>query len=278
MTPNIRHQIANTISRLCLFIFFLVLTSCQSGTSPRHDIFDPRPLVKEDIRTRRKIPDSHKVFLARFLPEIHKANNKILVKRNAILGLLDSLDQEVIGMQGYFDKLNSYLREFRIDPVDPDTVKDPQSLLQIFTSLLRRADVVPVKLVMAQAIIESGWGSSNFAREANNYFGMRCYSENCGMKPAGIDSSNFLVKVYPTEMAGIEDYLWTLNTGYAYRNFRRLRAQMRMQDEPLDPVKLSGGLIKYSENGDEYLEMVSNIIRNYIPQDVDALLASEDLR
>ena len=261
-----------------MFIFVVILSACQPRTSPRHKILEPRKLLKEDISTVRKIPESHKAFLARFLPEIHKANNKILEKRNAILDLLDSLEDHSTLKPAYFDALNRYLGEFRLDPVDPDTLRDPQSLLETFTSLLRRADVVPVKMVMAQAIIESGWGTSNFAHEANNYFGMRCYSENCGVKPSAMDSSDFYVKVYPTEMAGIEDYLWTLNTGYAYRNFRRLRAEMRMQDKPLDPVKLSGGLNKYSENGDDYIKMVSNIIRNYIPRNVDALLIAENTK
>ena len=32
---------------------------------------------------------------------------------------------------------------------------------------------IPIKLVTAIAALESGWGTSRFAREGNNYFGMQ---------------------------------------------------------------------------------------------------------
>lgn len=38
--------------------------------------------------------------------------------------------------------------------------------------LLRRVDEVPAALVLAQAANESAWGTSRFAREANNLFGL----------------------------------------------------------------------------------------------------------
>ena len=36
----------------------------------------------------------------------------------------------------------------------------------------------PTSIVLAQAAIESGWGSSRFYKEANNVFGVWSYSEN----------------------------------------------------------------------------------------------------
>ncbi len=276
MTQIIRDQIHITTGRLVLFIMVILLSNCQSPRGPRYDIHEPRSLSKDEIKTVRKIPDTHKAFMARFLPEIHRANNNVLAQRNAIFGLLDSLEKYSLGSPGYFVRLNTLLSAYRIDTVDPDTIDDPRKLEDVFTQLLHRADIIPVQLVMAQAIIESGWGRSGFAREGNNYFGMRCYSADCGVSPSALDSSGFYVKVYPSEMDGIEDYIWTLNTGNAYRNFRQMRAQMRAEESPLDPVRLAGGLRKYSENGDDYIKMVSNIIRNYIPHNVDALLSGRN--
>ena len=36
-------------------------------------------------------------------------------------------------------------------------------------------EYVPSELVLAQAILESNWGNSRFAKEGNNYFGMRTW-------------------------------------------------------------------------------------------------------
>jgi len=39
-------------------------------------------------------------------------------------------------------------------------------------ALIRRVDIVPNSLAISQAIIESNWGRSRFARKGNNYFGV----------------------------------------------------------------------------------------------------------
>ena len=42
-----------------------------------------------------------------------------------------------------------------------------------YNSILIEADRMPINLVVAQAILESSWGQSRFAREGNNLFGIR---------------------------------------------------------------------------------------------------------
>lgn len=263
-----------TFKQLLIALSFLALYNCK-GPSARHDISDPVPINKNDVTTRRNIPESHKAFLARFLPEIHTANNAILRERNSILDLRDTLYDKGTLNTNQIQELNRYLRAFRIDPLSGDEIPEEKIMEQIFEKLLRRADMIPVRLVMAQAIIESGWGSSNFAKDGNNYFGVHCYTEGCGVKPAGNDSARFYVKTYPSEMAGIKDYLWILNTGYAYRGLRSTREKLRQDNKPIDPIELAQGLSKYSEKGEEYVKMVSNIIRNYIPENTQELLAGD---
>ena len=246
-----------------------------SGPGERHDIKPANKIVPEDISTVREIPESHKAFLARFLPEIHTANNKILQQRNDILDMKDTLKDAGQASAEHLYKLNSFLRKYRIDPVATSPAPLLSELLIIINKLLKRADIIPLRLVMAQAIIESGWGSSGFARNDNNYFGVHCYTEGCGVRPAGNDSADFYVKTYPGEMAGIEDYLWILNTGFAYSSLRETRAKLREEGKPIDPLSLARGLSRYSAKGEEYVNMVSNIIRNYIPENADDLLTSK---
>ena len=92
------------------------------------------------------------------------------------------------------------------------------------------------------------------------------------MSPSGADSAGFYVKSYPSEAACIRDYLWNLNTGYAYRDLRGSRASMREKKKPLDPVELDAGLTYYSSRGEEYTEMVNNIIKEYLPENTAELL------
>ena len=256
---------------LLLFHLMLIPISCKSP-SHRYVIKEPAKIFADDINTVRKIPEKHKAFIARFLPEIHSANNKILEHRNSILDLKDSINKLDEVDANIIRDLNVYLKSYRVELLNIDPLPSKKEISKRITSLMQRADIIPVKLVMAQAIIESGWGSSKFAIDGNNYFGIHCYTEGCGVSPNGLDSATFYVKEFPTEMDCIEEYLWILNTGRPYQGLREKRSEFRKYGEELDAVEMAEGLTKYSEKGEDYVKMVSNIIRNYIPANADDLL------
>ena len=213
-----------TFKQFHILILIVLICSCSSP-SIRHEIIHPASLSADDISTKKHIPQSHRIFLARFIPEIQQANNKILMYRNKILDFQDTLKEKGRLNESQLNGLNRTLARYRLSPLSQQVPSEDQLKASI-TQLLKRLDIIPLKLVMAQAIIESGWGSSGFAKNGNNYFGVHCYTEGCGVKPAGNDSADFYVKTYPTEMAGIEDYLWILNTGHAYRGLRQTRLDL----------------------------------------------------
>src|SRR5690606_31333266 len=60
----------------------------------------------------------------------------------------------------------------------------PETFDAVFVDrLLRRVDVIPPSLVLAQAANESAWGTSRFAQLGNNLFGMRSYEPGTGIVP-----------------------------------------------------------------------------------------------
>ena len=135
------------------------------------------------------------------------------------------------------------------------------SVAQLITALLRRVDVIPTSLVLAQAANESAWGTSRFVLEGFNIFGQWCFEEGCGIVPrrraAGAIHE---VKRFDNVQLAIESYFLNINTHYSYRFFRDLRSQMRNQERRLDALVLAFGLGRYSERGDNYIDEVQNII------------------
>ena len=127
--------------------------------------------------------------------------------------------------------------------------------------LLRRVDEVPVALVLAQAANESGWGTSRFAREANNLFGVWTWDQDAGLVPeqrrAG---ARHLVRGYEDLRASVRGYMRNINIGHAYVELRKLRAQLRAAGLPLDALHLAGGLGRYSERGDAYIAEIRGMI------------------
>ncbi len=130
-------------------------------------------------------------------------------------------------------------------------------------SLLRRVDLVPPALALAQAANETGWGTSRFAREANNLFGQWTYQAAQGLKPQDREEGkSHYVRRFPDLQASVRGYLHNLNTHQAYRLLRERRAQLRQRGRPLDALELAAGLEAYSERGMDYVEDIRAMIRH----------------
>lgn len=127
--------------------------------------------------------------------------------------------------------------------------------------LLRRVDEVPVALVLAQAATESGWGTSRFAREANNLFGIWTWDRDEGVVPERRRAGqHHRVRVYDDLRASVHSYLRNLNVGHAYTELRKQRAALRAAGLPLDAVVLANTLGAYSERGAVYVEEIQTMI------------------
>lgn len=127
--------------------------------------------------------------------------------------------------------------------------------------LLRRVDEVPVALVLAQAANESGWGTSRFAREANNLFGIWTWDSDEGVVPERRRAGQrHRVRIYDDLRASVHSYLRNLNVGHAYTELRKQRAALRAAGKPPDARLLAAALGAYSERGEVYVAEIQQMI------------------
>jgi Bax protein len=146
----------------------------------------------------------------------------------------------------------------------PETIKEKlevKKLLKQFKvnslSLLYNALYTPpTSLILAQSIIESGWGTSRFFREANNIFGIWSYNKNEKRLQASQMRGDkaIYVRAYDSIDSSIKDYLTTLSRSYA---FAQLREQSVITD---DPYELCCYLEHYSERRIEYVKELAIIL------------------
>jgi Bax protein len=122
--------------------------------------------------------------------------------------------------------------------------------------LMARVDAIPPSLALVQSAIESGWGSSRFAKEGNAMFGQ--WTTSGGIKAKGSDAR---LAAFPDPRESLNAYCLNLNTHPSYAQFRTARAEMRKAHRPLDGAKLAEHLGSYSEKGDEYIELVKGMIK-----------------
>lgn len=128
--------------------------------------------------------------------------------------------------------------------------------------LLDKVGPIPPSLVLAQAAIESGWGTSRFSRQGNNLYGQRVWSDDAGgLAPKGVKNARFRLAVFPTISASVRSYMHNLNTHPAYKNLRQARAVRRRQGEQITGHALASGLGSYSTRGEDYIKDVQQMIR-----------------
>lgn len=125
---------------------------------------------------------------------------------------------------------------------------------------LRKIDIIPPSLALAQASLESGWGKSRFAREANNLFGQWTYTGN-GMVPQDREEGKIhTIRIFRDLEDSVENYILNLNIGWAYTEFRQKRYELRQKNETLDGYLLSETLLEYSSAGQAYVDDLKTMI------------------
>jgi Bax protein len=84
------------------------------------------------------------------------------------------------------------------------------------------------------------------------------------------------VKVFTSVDESISAYFDNLNTNAAYNDFRSIRLALRNENQTITGKALAEGLIKYSEKGYEYVEMIQSMIASNNLESYDVRLAIKD--
>lgn len=110
--------------------------------------------------------------------------------------------------------------------------------------LLARVDIVPPSLAIAQAVVATGWGASEAARERNALYG-RSPSDG-----GAFDSLS----------ESTAEYVATLNTHRDFDGFRAARARLREERELVGGPALVEQVRPYAAEGPEYISQVRAIL------------------
>jgi Bax protein len=132
-----------------------------------------------------------------------------------------------------------------------------------FEELLKRVDIVPLPMLLTQAAVESGWGTSRAVREVRNLFGMHGNKGDANCKMGFEKDGQSCLIVFPTITASVAQYIRLLNRAKPYEKFRTIRAQMRKANKALDSAVLFTGLEQYSERGQAYIANLKTIMSEH---------------
>jgi uncharacterized FlgJ-related protein len=109
---------------------------------------------------------------------------------------------------------------------------------------------VNIELLLAQAALESGWGTSRFTKVGKNLFGIRTYDlTEPHMLPSN-SPKKWGVKVFEHECNSVLYYIQTLNNHPAYKDYRRM-----LDDGIDDPFILVETLSAYASDKNYFVKI-----------------------
>ena len=148
-------------------------------------------------------------FIQIVLPLIIKENNIIKKDRRTLFDIINKSNNTTLELSW----LEKKYKQYGVKSEDLSTLKI-------------RMDVIPTSLAIAQAAKETGWGTSRFALEGNNLYGMREYDlTEPHIKPLKNLEANFGLKVYPTKCLSRHIEI--------FGNFLQCRTNARLFSQPL---------------------------------------------
>lgn len=224
------------------------------STSELGQIFEAHQYSLEDIRNGQGFVP--KLYLAKLPKDLKrtKSTNRQMVFLQTLLPIIVEANQGILKMRSDLEILQHKMRS------GTKLSKDEKAWLALMyddyrvkerniTALLKKVDIIPISLTLAQGILESGWGTSGLAQKANSLFGHTDGSKK--------------MKQFSTLVDTVEGYVKNLNKHPAYRSFRNKRAALRQGNKPLDAHHLAEGLKSYSERGMAYVQDIRKIMKRY---------------
>ena len=219
--------------------------------------------LPESLPTLVNVHERKRLFTSTMLPLILRANELIIADRGHLVDILQKIKSDQTLKTAERKWLQQRSKQYRVKIADKPTRTNIEELLY-------KIDVVPTSLALAQAAMETGWGTHRFAQDCNALFGEWVFKKNArGCVPSRRDEGKtHKIKSFDYLLESVRSYMTNLNRHNSYEDLRRRRAELRKHSLPVTGSALAPALIDYSQKGEAYVNDILSII-SY--NDLDAL-------
>ena len=222
----------------------------------QNNVYIPRmyfPYIPKNIG-QYQINKKKSVFTAILLPIALRGNELVLEERNLmkIAFSTNNIYQIEYFSKKYKVKNFKKINFSSLNRLQMSTIK---------MELLKKINTIPISIILAQSIIESGWGASRFAQEGNALFGQWTWKNDDGIKPKGNLDANFSVKNFKSLLDSVNSYILNLNTHPAYKELRNFIISQYNMGKNITGNDTANFLQKYAEIGYKYVVKVKEMIR-----------------
>jgi len=202
------------------------------------------PNFPKELSDTNKLQPGERVslFVKTVLPMITAENAKISQDRRRL-----QTDIKILQRGGKLSKEENAWVKGMVEKYGEDNLYE----------LLKKVDIIPPSIALAQAAIESSWGSDPKTQSSNAFFGQKSWAKSGGVE--GPYGERY--RAFDTPNQSIAAYMTNLNTHDAYDDFRDARAQLRKSGQPVIGLQLVPKLVAYTDTGKEYPKKLKSIIQ-----------------
>jgi len=201
------------------------------------------------------VTEKKRLFISSLLPLVLRTNELIVADRGRLINLKKKLlrDQKVKKTEMKWLRKIAKLHRVRISGAVQ---------IEHLDKLLFKIDIIPPSLALAQAAIESAWGTSKFAQQGNALFGEWVWGHDAkGIIPEQREEGKtHKVKSFDYLLECVSSYMTNLNRNTTYHSLRERRAAIRDNNEVITGVSLAPALTEYSARGNDYVHEIISII------------------
>jgi Bax protein len=138
--------------------------------------------------------------------------------------------------------------------IDLDFIEEVKACALQYNAIVESPERIPINLVLAQAILESDWGKSRFAKKGNNLFGIKAVNGEDFIR----SRSGKKLKSYHTWCESVDDYMDLLAHGKPYKEFQEQLFRQYAVDD-VNIYELIEHLDEYAEDN-EYEEKIKKLV------------------
>lgn len=256
--------------------FVDAVPATTSVSDASHDVLlkEPTPLTEDtppkpigalhitNVQPKSPVPvfismpviEKKKAFFAYLKPVIEAKNNSIRLQREQLQHMQSKLVSSLPLSETELTTIERLKKQFYVN----ESTTSASALKQLMVKI----DTVPVDLVLVQGANESAWGTSRFAQQGFNFFGLWCYKKGCGFVPKQrTKEARHEVAKFTSVEAGIDYYFLMLNRHRAYAELRRIRAEQRQSSSAVTAEHLLPGLTSYSQRGQAYVDELLSMLK-----------------
>ncbi|MCF6201891.1 MAG: glucosaminidase domain-containing protein [Hydrogenimonas sp.] len=187
-------------------------------------------------------------FVKILYPLILKEEKKIELERKFVEAFFSHFTEDGIANAEAVARLAKIAKKYRIK-----SLYDKEEYL-------KKIDTIPVSLVLAKAAIESNWGKSRFAREANNLFGEWTWGKRGIVPKNRPEGKRYKIKIFSSLEESIASYMRNLNRHWAYEEFREARYEAKRKGAEFGGFIAASYLQMYSQLREKYTRIVKSTI------------------